>query len=111
MKGPTYQQRLGRLDLQTLACRRLRGDFIEVYKIMNWVYDPAVVPELRRCQSITWGHSQRLYMQQSSKNIRRFCFSVRVVARWNSLPGEIVESPTLNVFKDRIDEFLKDTDI
>jgi hypothetical protein len=111
LKGLTYQQRLERLDLPTLACRRLRGDFIEVYKIMNEVYDPTVVPELRRCQSITRGHGRRLYMQQSSKNIRRFCFSVRVVARWNSLPEETVESPTLNVFKDRIDEFLKDKDI
>jgi hypothetical protein len=111
VRGLTYQQRLERLDLPTLACRRLRGDYIEVYKILNGIYDPAVVPNLRRCQSITRGHSQKLYMQQSSKNIRRFSFSVRVVAGWNSLSEETVESPTLNAFKDRIDEFLRDRDI
>ena len=37
-----YEQRLMKLDLPTLDCRRKRGRMIEVYKILNGVYDKRV---------------------------------------------------------------------
>ena len=40
LKNLAYPERLKRLKLPTLAYRRARGDMIEVYKIVNGIYDP-----------------------------------------------------------------------
>jgi hypothetical protein len=40
MKNLPYEERLRKLELPTLSYRRLRGDMIEVYKIIQGHYDP-----------------------------------------------------------------------
>jgi hypothetical protein len=40
MKNLPYEERLRKLELPTLSYRRLRGDMIEGYKIIQGHYDP-----------------------------------------------------------------------
>jgi len=66
IKSLTYKDRLKRLKLPTLKYRRIRGDMIEVYKILTNEYNSRVNLYLEKQQdSITRGHSLKLVNKTS----------------------------------------------
>ena len=50
-------------------------------------------------------------MQRASNALRKNSFSIRIVKIWNSLPEDIVSAPSVNAFKNRLDNFLQNQDI
>jgi hypothetical protein len=44
-------------------------------------------------------------------NIRKYSFSQRVVDTWNSLPAKVIESNTVNGFKNQLNSHWKDLEI
>ena len=95
-------------DLATLETRRLRGDQIEVFKILNGYENIDIiffftVKEERR----TRVHGVTLAKKQCRLDIRKFSFSQRTVNEWNRLSADCVGASSVNIFKNKIDIYLR----
>ena len=99
-----YKDRLKLLKLPTLAYRRVRGDMIEVYKILTGKYDCKVLPYLHLSESMhTRGNAKKLQTIRTKYDSRKYFFSIRIVSVWNSLPDEVIEADSVNAFKKALD--------
>ena len=80
IKNLTYKDRLKRLKLPTLKYRHIRGDMIEVYKILTNKYDSRVNLYLEKQQdSITRDRSLKLVNNRCHYDLRKFSFAPRIV--------------------------------
>lgn len=110
-KHLSYKDRLRHLQLPTLKYRRIRGDMIEVFKILNQVYDCNVVPSIiRNFDTRTRGNSWKLRVERCKYDVRKFSFCNRVSNVWNSLPDYVVNSDSVNCFKNNLDKHWKCVD-
>ena len=98
-KDMEYNDRLKYLDLPCLAYRRIRGDIIEVYKMMNQKYDQELeIPLIPACKVHNRDHRNSQYTLHRSKiktTARKLSFKNRVVHFWNELPAKVKEAPSI----------------
>lgn len=102
-----YETRLRTLKIPSMSYRRIRGDLIETYKYTHGFYDCKNPFELNT-QGQTRGHQYKLKKHSCKTNIRQCFFTNRVIDTWNALDKSIVDAPTMNTFKNRLDAALKD---
>ena len=111
LKDLTYKNRLVALKLPSLEFRRVRGDLIEVYKILNNKYDPITTKNLLTLcpnELPTRSHPYKLLKYRSNTEQFKHFFSNRVVNIWNKLPTNVVMATSVNSFKGHIDRHLSE---
>ena len=109
LKHLSYDDRLQFFGFTTLKDRRLRGDLIQTYKIINgkdrveFGNRPKEWDE--RGGAATRSRVDRVYIERElvkSKPRCNFLFN-RVATAWNRLPTSVVNAPSVEAFKAGID--------
>ena len=98
LKQQEYSKRPKKISLPTLVFRRLRGDMIEIFKIMAGIYDDEVAPTIPRATN-TPGDTKKNFIRGARLNLRKNFFTVRVGQVWYKLPDEVVMAKDINALK------------
>jgi len=100
-------ERLRELGLFSLERRRLQGHLITVFQYLEGGYKKDGDKHFSRaCYNRTRGNNFVLKEDRFRLDKRKIFFTVRMVRHWNPLPREVVDTPSLETFKVRLDRAL-----
>ena len=99
--------RLSNMGLFIHEKRRLRGDLINVYKYLKHGSQRDMDNLFSEvCGDRTKANGHKHEHRKFHNNIQKNFFMVGVTEHWNRLPREVVDSPSLQIFKIHSDAYL-----
>ncbi len=107
LKNLKKDERLKAFGLTSLTDRRIRGDLIQQYKIyhkldvINWFVSLSVSDTRIRHPN---NHQMKREIVKNCKERHHF-FNNRIVPHWNSLTDDIINAPSVESFKIKLDKF------
>ncbi|EMP36996.1 hypothetical protein UY3_05797 [Chelonia mydas] len=103
LENTIYEGRLKKIGLFSTEKRRLRGDMITVFKyIEGCCKEEGEKLFPLTSQDRTRSNGLKLQQGQFRLDVRKNFLTLRVVKHWIKLLREVVESPSLELFKSRI---------
>ena len=78
-----------------------------MYKMIQGLYDQDVLPRFEMRENVVSRtnrrHSKQIYISSCEKEVRANFFINRVAPVWNGLTQEVVDAPSVDTFKKRLD--------
>jgi len=100
----SYKDRLRELGVFSLEKRRLQGDLTVAFQYLKGAYRKDEDNLFRKvCCDRTRRNGFKLRECRFRQDIRKKSFTVSVVKHWKGFPREVVEAPSLETFKIRLD--------
>ena len=84
-----------------------------MFKILTKKYDPDACQNLIRLRknSVTRGHSLKIFKKGARLDIRKNSFPHRIINIWNYLPEQIIKAEDVHIFEGRLDKFMNNQEI
>ena len=104
----SYRDRLYKLNIKSLEYRRIESDILFLYKILHNLIDVSTTNffSFHKHTHNTRSHNKQILpiLPQNTLS-QKYFFSNRCAPIWNSLPSEIVTSPTYTTFHRKLKRF------
>jgi len=99
LRDHSYEEHFKECRLTTLETRRLRGDQIEIFNILNGFenVDRNTFFSIKK-DSRTRGHEVALVKYQCRLDVKKYTFSQRTMNEWNMLPADCFGANSVNLF-------------
>ena len=109
LKDQSYHQRLNALNLFSLQRRRERYDIIHIWKMQQGIIQNDINLQFYRSSRHGWKCKLSKLPQQESHlaTVKYNSFSSRAAALFNLVPKSVKEAKSLPIFKNRLNNFLK----
>ena len=109
LQNMSYEDRLVELKLYPLVDRRLRGDMIAVFKIVNGLTDCSKDLISVNESAVYSTRSNNMQLHHPNRKIakhkfRENFFTHRIVLPWNALSNHVISSKSVGEFKGRYDK-------
>ena len=101
-----YEDRLKELNLFSLETRRLRGQLIEVFKILRGFDNVDYRCLFQLSEGRTRNNGYKLELKRYNGDLCGNFFSYKICSSWNALPSDVVNSDSVEQFKTRLDKVL-----